>query len=201
MSTIDLYEAMSTLRAVRRLKPDPIPEATLNRVLEAASWAPTGGNVQPFRIIVVRDRAKLGRLGELYGTIWADYAAARRRGFDGLPAEEIERQEKNIQATGRKEQQGGNTRTMTDDDGGDARRDDTTIGYTEGDNTKGNARGHLQRATRESHDNRDCAHDVTHWRWHSGLDSFEGSASTPARASTGSENRRSVTTAQTAQTD
>ena len=98
MSTIDLYEAMSTLRAVRRLKPDPIPEATLNRVLEAASWAPTGGNVQPFRIIVVRDRAKLGRLGELYGTIWADYAAARRRGFDGLPAEEIERQEKMFDA-------------------------------------------------------------------------------------------------------
>jgi len=98
VSTIDLYEAMSTLRAVRRLKPDPIPEATLHRVLEAASWAPTGGNVQPFRIIVVRDRAKLGRLGELYREIWAGYAEARRRGFDGLPPDEIERQEKMFDA-------------------------------------------------------------------------------------------------------
>ena len=43
----DLYEMMSTLRAVRRLKPDPIPADVLERVLQAACWAPTGGNMQP----------------------------------------------------------------------------------------------------------------------------------------------------------
>ena len=53
---IGVYAAMSTLRAVRRLRPDPIPDAVLERVLEAASWAPTGGNVQPWRVIAVRDR-------------------------------------------------------------------------------------------------------------------------------------------------
>ena len=37
---MDLYEAMSTLRAVRRLRPDPIDEATVERVLTAATWAP-----------------------------------------------------------------------------------------------------------------------------------------------------------------
>ena len=55
---IGVYAAMSTLRAVRRLRPDPIPDAVLERVLEAASWAPTGGNVQPWRVIAVRDRAQ-----------------------------------------------------------------------------------------------------------------------------------------------
>ena len=39
---LDLYEAMSTLRAVRRLRPDPIDEAVIERVLTAATWAPTG---------------------------------------------------------------------------------------------------------------------------------------------------------------
>ena len=36
MSTIELFEAMSSLRAVRRLRPDPIPEATIRRLIEAA---------------------------------------------------------------------------------------------------------------------------------------------------------------------
>src|SRR5215470_14429932 len=39
-----IYEAMSSLRAVRRLRPDPIPTDVLERVLQAAAWAPTGGN-------------------------------------------------------------------------------------------------------------------------------------------------------------
>ncbi len=75
MAAIDLYEAMSTLRAVRRLKPDPVPEDVLRRVLQAAAWAPTGGNVQPFRIVVVRDRDRLERLGALYAAGWAAYSA------------------------------------------------------------------------------------------------------------------------------
>ena len=57
MAEIELYEAMRTLRAVRRLRPDPVPDDVLRRVLDAACQAPTGGNRQPFRMIVVRDRA------------------------------------------------------------------------------------------------------------------------------------------------
>ena len=41
---MDLYDAMSTLRAVRRLRPDPIDDEVIERVLTAATWAPTGGN-------------------------------------------------------------------------------------------------------------------------------------------------------------
>ena len=78
MSKIDLREAMSTLRAVRRLKPDAIPEEVLGRVLEAASWAPTGGNTQPWRVVVVRDRAKMSELGLLYSNVWHAYAKGHR---------------------------------------------------------------------------------------------------------------------------
>ena len=49
--SIDLYDAMSTLRAVRRLRPDPIPDDVLERVLQAACWAPTGGNQQPWKVV------------------------------------------------------------------------------------------------------------------------------------------------------
>lgn len=98
MSEIGLYEAMSTLRAVRRLRPDPVPEDVLRRVLEAASWAPTGGNVQPFRIIVVRDRDKMKRLGELYHARWSSYIKGRRAAMGGAPAEVARKTEKMFDA-------------------------------------------------------------------------------------------------------
>lgn len=85
MAGIDLYEAMSTLRAVRRLKPDPVPDDVLRRVLQAAAWAPTGGNVQPWRVVVVRDRAKLERLGALYDAGWRAYAAQHMAQLEGAP--------------------------------------------------------------------------------------------------------------------
>ena len=52
---MEIYDAMSTLRAVRRIRPDPIPSDVLRRVLTAATWAPTGGNHQPWRMIAVQD--------------------------------------------------------------------------------------------------------------------------------------------------
>ena len=63
---MDLYEAMSTLRAVRRLRPDAIDEDVIERVLTAATWAPTGGNTQPWRILAVTDGDKKQALQDLY---------------------------------------------------------------------------------------------------------------------------------------
>ncbi len=82
---VDLYEAMSSLRAVRRLKSDPIPHEVLQRVLQAAAWAPTGGNVQPFRIMVVQDKAKLTEIQSWYHEEWHKYTSAMRRGLDKMP--------------------------------------------------------------------------------------------------------------------
>lgn len=85
MAEMGLYEAMSTLRAVRKLKPDPIPDAVLRRVVQAAAWAPTGGNVQPWRVVLVRDAAQRRGLGELYREPWAAYAAFSRKAIAALP--------------------------------------------------------------------------------------------------------------------
>ncbi len=68
-----LYEAMSTLRAVRRLRPDPIPDDVLRRVVQAACWAPTGGNQQPWRVIAVKDPARKQALADIYGPEWRRY--------------------------------------------------------------------------------------------------------------------------------
>jgi nitroreductase len=82
---MDLYEAASTTRAVRRLRPAPIPEPVLRRVLRAATWAPSGGNLQPWHVIAVRDPARKARLAELYRPLWAEYAAGRRALVAKLP--------------------------------------------------------------------------------------------------------------------
>ena len=52
---MDIYEAIRTRRSIRAYKPDSIPEEKLNKVLEAARWAPSGKNGQPWRFVVVRD--------------------------------------------------------------------------------------------------------------------------------------------------
>jgi len=82
---LDLYAAASTTRAVRRLRPDPIPEPVLRRVLRAATWAPSGGNLQPWHVIAVRDPARKQGLAELYRGLWSDYAAGRRALLAKLP--------------------------------------------------------------------------------------------------------------------
>jgi len=53
----DLFEIMATTRAMRRLKPDPVPEALIAKILEAGQCAPNGGNAQRWRFLVVKDRA------------------------------------------------------------------------------------------------------------------------------------------------
>ena len=53
--TNDLFEAMYTQRAIRRWRPDPVPDELLWRVVEAATRAPSGTNRQPWGFIVVKD--------------------------------------------------------------------------------------------------------------------------------------------------
>ena len=57
MTEIGLFDAMYTARALRRLKPDPVPDELITRVLDAAIRAPSGGNAQNWIFIVVRDEA------------------------------------------------------------------------------------------------------------------------------------------------
>jgi nitroreductase len=82
MTEIGLFEAMYTARALRRLQPDPIPEALITKVLQAATQAPSGGNAQNWIFVVVRDEAQRHQLGAVYrkasDEVAAIYAARGR---------------------------------------------------------------------------------------------------------------------------
>src|SRR2546429_9871799 len=61
----DLFEIMRTTRAMRRLKPDPVPDALIRKILQAGVCAPNGGNTQRWRFLVVKD-ARVKRQGAGY---------------------------------------------------------------------------------------------------------------------------------------
>ena len=69
--TMQIGEAMFTQRAIRRLRSDkPVSDADLKTVLDAASKAPNGGNTQPGRFLVIRERDTIKAFGKLYHEAW-----------------------------------------------------------------------------------------------------------------------------------
>jgi nitroreductase len=95
---IRLYDALSTTRAVRRLRPDAVPDEVIRRIIEAATWAPTGANAQPWRVIVVKDATVKQRLQELYVGPWEKYAAGHRQLLAKTPEAVRVQQERMIAA-------------------------------------------------------------------------------------------------------
>src|SRR3989337_476169 len=67
---MDLFEAINTQRAMRRLKPDPVPDDLIWKVLDAAVRAPSGGNRQPWNFIVIRDAETKKKIAEHYLQSW-----------------------------------------------------------------------------------------------------------------------------------
>src|SRR5450756_148631 len=63
---MDIYEALYTTRAMRRVRPDPIPLEVQARMLDAAIRAPSGGNSQNWRFLLADDTDVIGRIGPLY---------------------------------------------------------------------------------------------------------------------------------------
>jgi nitroreductase len=70
---MDLYEAMRCAPTTRRFKPDPVPREALTRALDAARFAPSGGNRQGWRVIVVQDQGLRTALRDLYLPGWREY--------------------------------------------------------------------------------------------------------------------------------
>ncbi len=68
---MNLYEALYTTRAMRRVKPDPVPDEVTAIMLDAAIRAPSGGNSQNWRFLVVTDPELRASLGPLYRAAWA----------------------------------------------------------------------------------------------------------------------------------
>lgn len=73
---VGLFEAMATMRAMRRLKPDPVPEPLLWRVIEAATRAPNGGNRQPWHFVVVQEPVAKRFIQQRYVAALRRYAEA-----------------------------------------------------------------------------------------------------------------------------
>jgi len=83
---MDVYEALYTTRAMRRVRPDPIPTEVQARILDAAIRAPSGGNMQGWRFLLVDDAEVIQRVAPLYrralttlwDTLYAERLAAAR---------------------------------------------------------------------------------------------------------------------------
>ena len=67
---ISLFEAIYTQRAIRRFKPDPVPDDLVRRLIESATKAPSGSNQQPWSFIIIRDSDTRRRISEYYRRSW-----------------------------------------------------------------------------------------------------------------------------------
>lgn len=76
---MDVFEAMSTCRAIRYLKPDPIDEKLIEEVITAATWSPSPGNSQGRDFIVVADPAKKQAIGDAIAAVMGHRVAAMER--------------------------------------------------------------------------------------------------------------------------
>lgn len=82
------FRVLYTTRAVRRLRPDPVPEDVLFQLIDAAIRAPSGQNAQDWRFIVVTDAAIKGQMREAATAAWSRYQprfAAEPALMDELP--------------------------------------------------------------------------------------------------------------------
>ncbi|NIU85211.1 MAG: hypothetical protein GWN17_13830 [Candidatus Korarchaeota archaeon] len=65
-----VFKAIMDRRSVRFYKPDPLPKELIEKVIEAGNWAPSVGNLQPWRFIVVEDKYLRERLRDKAIPIW-----------------------------------------------------------------------------------------------------------------------------------
>jgi nitroreductase len=86
---MDVYEALYTTRAMRRVRPDPVPDGVQARILDAAIRAPSGGNTQGWRFLLVDDPEVKGAIGPLYRDsieqLWKTVYAERIAAAEATP--------------------------------------------------------------------------------------------------------------------
>jgi len=89
--TSDLFEIMGTTRSMRRLKPDPVPAELIRKILEAGVSAPSGGNMQRWRFLVIRDPEIKKTVGAYYKRAWDEVVSPRYRAGESAPGTNPER--------------------------------------------------------------------------------------------------------------
>jgi len=93
-----VLEAIHTARAVRRFRPDPVPEAVITEILDAAIRAPSAGNAQNWVFLVVRDAEQRRKLGIIYRK--ASDIASAMYAARGRPPHLTEEQFRRLMASG-----------------------------------------------------------------------------------------------------
>jgi nitroreductase len=75
---MEFFEAATTLRAMRRLYPDPVPDEDLWKILDTAIRAPSGGNMQPWNFVVIKEQSAKDKIAGWYLNAWQKtYGPAR----------------------------------------------------------------------------------------------------------------------------
>lgn len=72
---VPLLEGLRTTRAIRRLRPDPVPPALIRKVCEAGTFAPSGGNRQPWSFVAVTEPERRAFVAERYRRAFGAYIA------------------------------------------------------------------------------------------------------------------------------
>jgi nitroreductase len=67
---VDFFDVVATQRAIRRFRPDPVSDALVHRILEAATRAPSARGAEPWAFVVVRDTGRRAEIGRLYRNAW-----------------------------------------------------------------------------------------------------------------------------------
>ena len=70
---LPLLEGIRTTRAIRRLKPDPVPPELIRKVCEAGTFAPSGGNRQPWYFVAVTEKERRAFIAERYNQTFSRY--------------------------------------------------------------------------------------------------------------------------------
>ncbi len=83
---MELLDALRTNPAVREFTDEAVPDEVLAELLDVARFAPSGGNRQPWRVAVVRDRGLRRRLADLCGPVQAEYLAIGMTGVTPFAA-------------------------------------------------------------------------------------------------------------------
>ena len=87
----DLFEIIATTRSMRRLKPDPVPPELVRKILEAGTAAPSGGNMQRWRFLVVTDPKVKETVGAYYKRAWDEVVNPRYSAGEPAPGTSPER--------------------------------------------------------------------------------------------------------------
>jgi nitroreductase len=94
---MDVFEALYTTRAMRRVSEDPIPDDVLKQMIDAGIRAPSGSNRQGWKFIVVTDPEIKNQLGDLYREAWDFYVKEFYGGTSDLGASNVLDDEKSEQ--------------------------------------------------------------------------------------------------------